>query len=258
MRHGKQDTLRDYDRVINALFKKIFKPQARELPFTKEHLESVCRELNISIKNIPDILYTYRSRGELPSTIRSEGHWVIEGKGKGHYAFIRLSRSPYIEIPLDLEAIPIPDSTPEIILKYASADEQSILAKIRYNRLVDTFLGLTAYQLQGHFRTTLQAIGQVEIDELYLGVDTDGRWYVIPIEAKGPDPRDRIGIIQISWLTTFAKQYYPRLVARPVAVKAWQDGSIFLIEFNNAINLEEIRTVNYRRYKLFHEPERRQ
>lgn len=258
MRHGKQDTLRDYDRVINALFKKIFKPQARELPFTKEHLESVCRELNISIKNIPDILYTYRSRGELPSTIRSKGHWVIEGKGKGRYAFIRLSRSPYIEIPLDLEAIPIPDSTPEIILKYASADEQSILAKIRYNRLVDTFLGLTAYQLQGHFRTTLQAIGQVEIDELYLGVDTDGRWYVIPIEAKGPDPRDRIGIIQISWLTTFAKQYYPRLVARPVAVKAWQDGSIFLIEFNNAINLEEIRTVNYRRYKLFHEPERRQ
>ncbi len=257
MQHGKAGMLRDYDRVIVTLFKKIFEPQSRELLFTKDHLEEVCQELKIDIKNISDILYTYRSRGELPSAIRSQGYWVIEGRGKGRYAFIRLGRSPYVEIPLDLEAIPIPDSTPEIILKYASADEQSVLAKIRYNRLVDTFLGLTAYQLQGHFRTTLKGIGQIEIDELYLGVDTDGHWYVIPIEAKGPDPRERVGIIQISWLVAFARQYYPELIARPVSVKAWEDGSIFLIEFNTAINLEEIRTVNYRRYKLFHEPERR-
>lgn len=257
MKRAKLGALRDYDRVIAALFERIFKPQARELPFTKEDLERVCRELSISIKNIPDILYTYRSRGELPKAISGKGQWVIEGYGKGRYAFIRLSRSPYVEIPLDLEAILIPDSTPEIILKYASADEQSVLAKIRYNRLIDTFLSLTAYQLQGHFRTTLKETGQIEIDELYLGVDTNGHWYVIPVEAKGPDPRERIGITQVHWLIIFARQYYPELTIRPVVVKAWEDGSIFLIEFNTVTDLEEIRTVNYKRYKLFHEPNRR-
>lgn len=244
---------REYDRVISELFKRIYVPRTKELEFTKDELAKVCRDLGITIRNIPDILYTYRSRSALPKTITRKGNWIIEGKGRGKYAFIRLKRSPYIEVPLDLEAIPIPDSTPEIILKYSGPDEQSLLARIRYNRLVDIFLSLTAYQLQGHFRTSLKDTGQVEIDELYLGVDTEGTWYVIPIEAKGPDPRDQIGLAQVRWLIAFAEQRYSELTVRPVAAKAWEDGSIFLIEFNPSSNLEEIRTVRYKRYILIHE-----
>ena len=44
----------------------------------------------------------------------------------------------------------IPDATPEIILSYALSDEQALLAKVRYNRLLDIFLGITTYSLQNH------------------------------------------------------------------------------------------------------------
>ena len=54
------------------------------------------------------------------------------------------------------------------------SDEQALLAKIRYNRLLDVFLGISAYSLQNHLRTTVLHIGQIEIDELYIGLDKHG------------------------------------------------------------------------------------
>jgi len=39
----------------------------------------------------------------------------------------------------------IPDATPGIIDMYALTDEQALLAKVRYNRLVDVFTGVTCY-----------------------------------------------------------------------------------------------------------------
>ena len=65
--------------------------------------------------------------------------------------------------------INIPDGTPEIIRGYALDDEQALLAIVRYNRLIDIFLSLTTYSLQNHLRTTVLNIGQIEIDELYIG-----------------------------------------------------------------------------------------
>jgi hypothetical protein len=243
----------EYDKVIVKLFGKVYRENLDRIEFTKEQLVDVCAEVGIPIKNVPDILYTYRSRRSLPDAIAETGNWIFQGLGKGKYAFLKLKRSPHIDIPKDLEVIRIPDSTPEIVLKHCGADEQSVLTKVRYNRLVDTFLSLTAYHLQGHFRTFLNGIGQVEIDELYVALDTDGHQYVIPVEAKGPDPREKLGVAQIGWLIAFANERYPKLTAKPVAVKSWEDGSIFLLEFNTATDLDEIRTVSYRRYSLVHE-----
>jgi hypothetical protein len=45
----------------------------------------------------------------------------------------------------DLIAIKIPDATPEIIAAYALTHEQSLLAKVRYNRLIDIFLGIDLF-----------------------------------------------------------------------------------------------------------------
>ena len=59
----------------------------------------------------------------------------------------------------DLITISIPDATPELIRVYALDDEQALLAIVRYNRLIDTFLGLTTYSLQNHLRTTVKRIG---------------------------------------------------------------------------------------------------
>ena len=94
----------------------------------------------------------------------------------------------------DLITISIPDATPELIRVYALDDEQALLAIVRYNRLIDTFLGLTTYSLQNHLRTTVKRIGPIEIDELYIGLDKHGCHYVIPVQAKGG--KDQIGIVQ--------------------------------------------------------------
>ena len=64
-------------------------------------------------------------------------------------------------------------------------DEQPSSPIVRYNRLIDTFLGLTTYSLQNHLRTTVEGMGQIEIDELYIGLDKHGCHYVIPVQAKG-------------------------------------------------------------------------
>ena len=37
--------------------------------FEKDEIEDVCQELNIKVRNIPDVPYTYRVRRELPNEI---------------------------------------------------------------------------------------------------------------------------------------------------------------------------------------------
>jgi len=250
------DSRRHYDTVILELFNRVYQDHADQLPFTKDDVAAVCEDLGVTVRNIPNVIYTYRARSELPAAIVGRGQWIIQGTGKGRYAFLRLDRPPHIEMPADLQIIRILDSTPEIVLKHSGSDEQSLMAKIRYNRLIDIFLGITAYQLQSHFRTTLDGIGQIEIDDLYLGVDTEGHQYVIPIEEKGPDPREKLGVAQVGWLAALAHQQYPGLTARPVGAKAWQDDSILLLEFTPHVDLDSIRVVKYKRYVLYHEEER--
>ena len=50
----------------------------------------------------------------------------------------------------------------------------------------------------------MSGIGQIEIDELYIGLDKRGCHYVIPAQAKGG--KDQIGIVQITQDIEFAQQ----------------------------------------------------
>jgi hypothetical protein len=246
-----------YDQVIIEMFRRVYKPDADVLPFTKDELVQVCQELAIVINNVPDVPYHYRTgRSDLPDEILNTGNWVIEGAGKGKYTFVKLKRSPYIHIPDDLYVTEIPEATPDIVLKYGGVDEQAILTRIRYNRLVDTFLSLTAYHLQGHVRSSVQDIGQVEIDDLYVGVDTDGRWHVIPIEAKSVGPKERLGVIQVRQMILFAKQNYSDLILRPAGIKPLDDGSYVFLEFDDEEELEMISVKRYARYKLVRDDKR--
>ena len=240
----------EYDRVIVKLFDDLYDPKTSYVEFTKDQITQVCLAQNINVRNVPDIIYTYRYRSSLPEAITGRGNWVIIGKGKGKYAFQKLSRSPYITFQADLETIPIPDATPGVVVKHAGTDEQSMLAKVRYNRLVDIFLSIVTFHLQGHFRTFIQEVGQLEIDDLYVGIDAEGREYTIPVGAKGADPREKVGITHVSDLIHFGKQNFPNLVLCPVTVKEWEDGSIFMVLFNTADDLEKIQIKSQKRYKL--------
>ena len=84
--------------------------------------------------------------------------WGIELAGKGLYRF-KLRKLMRIVPRPDLIAIKIPDATPEIITAYALTHEQSLLAKVRYNRLIDIFLGIASYSLQNHLLTFVKDMG---------------------------------------------------------------------------------------------------
>ena len=171
--------------------------------------------------------------------------WVIELAGKSQYKFslVKINRV----LPRDdLAVIDIPDATPEIIRAYALDDEQALLAIVRYNRLIDTFLGLTTYSLQNHLRTTVSGIGQIEIDELYVGIDKRGCHYVIPVQAKGG--KDQIGIVQTTQDIRFVEEKFPGMRYRAVSAQFMDDRVVAM--FDLTLQEGEIRVAEERHYRL--------
>lgn len=134
--------------------------------------------------------------------------------------------------PMLLIETKILDATPGIIGRYALDDEQSLLAKIRYNRLIDIFTGLTCYSLQSHLRTTVPGLGQVETDEIYIGVDKRGAHYVIPVQAKGSS--DRLGIVQIEQDFAICAAKFAGLIWLPVAAQFIANDLIALFSFEQS------------------------
>jgi len=102
---------------------------------------------------------------------------------------------------------------------YALNDEQALLAKLRYNRLIDIFTRVTCYSLQSHLRTSVAGVGQVETDELYVGLDRRGAHYVFPVQAKGG--KDKLSIVQIQQDVAVCAKKFPSL----------KDAAIALFEF---------------------------
>jgi len=146
----------------------------------------------------------------------------------------------------ELVTIKVPDATPELIGSYALDDEQALLAKVRYNRLIDIFLGLTTYSLQNHLRTTVKGFGQIEIDELYVGIDTHGCHYVIPVQAKGGT--DQISIVQTEQDIVTCREKFPGVKCRAISVQFMPKKIIALFELT--IEGDEVKVVEERHYKL--------
>jgi len=140
----------------------------------------------------------------------------------------------------------VPDGTPGIIAKYALSDEQAILAKLRYNRLVDIFTGVTCYSLQSHLRTTATALGQVETDEVYIGVDKRGAHYVFPVQAKAG--RDKINIVQIMQDHAMSREKFRDLICRPLAAQFMPGDVIAMFEFERAKT--DFAIVSEKHYRL--------
>jgi hypothetical protein len=222
-----------YTQIIESIFAQKYKKGAKEVLFERDDLVQTAEKLGISLpKNLGDVLYSFRYRVCLPETIKKyapEGlEWVIRHIGKAKYKF-SLSSMPRI-IPNELLAeTKIPDATPGIILRYALNDEQALLAIIRYNRLVDIFTGVTCYSLQNHLRTTVPEMGQIETDEIYVGVDQRGAQYVFPVQAKGGS--DQLGIVQIEQDFALCGRKFASLICRPIAAHFIKDNCIALFAF---------------------------
>jgi hypothetical protein len=239
-----------YQAIIAEVFRRHFKRGMKEVGFTREEIADIAKQLKIVLpKNIGDVIYSVRYRAELPPSIRATAEkgfdWIIEGRGQSKYSFkqVRLNRIVPRE---DLLTVKIPNSTPEIIAAYALGDEQALLAKVRYNRLIDVFLGITAYSLQNHLRTTVKGIGQIEIDEIYVGVDRSGKQFVVPVQAKGGS--DKHAVVQTSQDIACCKEKFPKLFCRPVSVQFAAADRIAMFEL--IVVGEEMKVVGEKHYQL--------
>ncbi len=210
----------------------------------------MARDLKIEVpKNLGDIIYSLRYRTDMPEqVIRTQPagkEWIIEGAGRARYAFVLVKLNRIVPRG-DLLTIGIPDATPEIIRAYKLDDEQALLAIVRYNRLLDTFLGLTTYSIQNHLRTTVKGLGQIEIDELYFGLDKRGCHYVIPIQAKGGS--DQISVVQTKQDIAWCGQRYRGMRCRAISAQFMSDESVALFELT--VEKDMVKVVEERHYRL--------
>ena len=247
----KAKELNRYEALIETIFFCHYKAGDVVVAFPRVELEDTAKQLNIRLpKNLGDVIYSFRYRYPLPARILatqpSGQEWLIEGSGRSKYEF-RLVPINRISPNPNLVVTKIPDATPEIISASSLSDEQSLLAKVRYNRLIDVFLGLTTYSLQNHLRTTVRGMGQIEIDEVYVGIDKHGCQYIIPVQAKGGG--DQLSSVQAKQDIACCGEKFPTLVCRAISAQFMDDSHIALFE----LCLDEagmVRTVEERHYKL--------
>ena len=225
-----------YSMIIEKIFFSHYKKGLREVDFEREEIVKFAKELNIELpKNLGDVVYTFRYRAELPKSVQDAAGkgeiWIIRPAGKAKYRFALIDDNPILPNK-KLAEIKVPDATPGIISKYALNDEQALLAKVRYNRLVDIFTGVTCYSLQSHLRTTVPDMGQVETDEIYIGINKNGTQYIFPVQAKGGT--DKLNIVQIEQDFGISKHKFPELLCRPIAAQFMQHEVIALFEFEQS------------------------
>jgi hypothetical protein len=239
-----------YLSLIKRIFVDRYQSGMTEVPFSRIDLTKAAKSLRIVLpKNLGDVIYSMRYRSALPDAIvktqPAGKEWVIEGKGRAEYAFRLVAVSQILPNP-QMAVIKIPDATPEIVGAYALSDEQALLAKVRYNRLLDIFLEVAAYSLQNHLRTTVANLGQVEIDEIYVAIDKRGRQYVVPVQAKGGN--DRLSSVQTKQDIACCNQKFPQLICRAVAAQFISTDLIALFELGGSG--DEIKILEERHYRL--------
>jgi hypothetical protein len=240
-----------YNAVLTEIFRRHYNSDGTTTAFKRKEMVSVGEELGIEVvDNKGDAVYSLRYRTALPAEILKAapaGHeWVIAPAGKGLYRFELVKGSAWIIPRSNSAVIKIPDATPEIIRKYARSEEQALLAIMRYNRLIDTFLGITAYSLQNHLRSFVNNKGQMEIDEIYVGLNRAGEHFIVPVQAKGGN--DFLSVVQSSQDIAWCAQELPQLTCRSVSAQ-FAAGDVIAL-FETTVQGGVVKVVDERHYKL--------
>lgn len=239
-----------YARVVERIFFDHHAPGITEFVFRREEIDRAAQDLGLRPPaNKGDVVYTFRFRRDLPQAILDTAPpgmpWVIRLAGIGRYRFQATALANIVPTPGRAET-KVPDATPGIIAMYALNDEQALLAKVRYNRLVDIFSGVTCYSLQNHLRTQVPEIGQTETDEIYVGVDRRGAHYVFPVQAKGGT--DKLSIVQIEQDYAMCIRKFPLLICRPIAAQFMTRDVIALFDFE--MSGTDLVVASERHYRL--------
>jgi len=252
-----------YRKIFRALFGEKFSAadkQHVDLPFTTTDLARWQRTLGLEGGNPYDLKYNIKGRGALPAEVQATApagkEWRVKPTAKGEYVFSLYGIGEGVfELDDDPISVKIPDALPTIVERYARDDEQALLARIRYNNLVSLFLGLSTYSLQSHWKTAAEDTGSpVEIDEMYVGLDSNGAHYAIPVEAKGRARSERLTADQILSNYWAAADTFPGAEVIPIAAKVVDEFTFAMIRFAVDRDSELVTKVFERHYTLATNP----
>jgi len=95
-------------------------------------------------------------------------------------------------------------------------------------------------------RTTVQGIGQIEIDELYVGIDSNGREYIMPVQAKGR--KDQLSSVQTRQDIEICADKFPDHICRPTSAQFLDDGLVATFELSQED--DEILVVAEKHYRF--------
>ena len=93
----------------------------------------------------------------------------------------------------------------------------------------------------------MKSLGQIEIDEVYVGVDRYGCQYIIPVQAKGGS--DQLSTVQAKQDIACCGEKFPNLICRAISAQFMDDSKIAIFE----LCLDEdglVKTVEERHYQL--------
>ena len=129
-----------YDRIISKLFN-TYDDGESSFAFPRSAIAEAAAELDLAApKNLGDVIYTYRSRRDLPEDIQQRAEngreWIIRTVGTGQYEFVQV-RWGGAQPSLSLAETRIPDSTPALIDLYRQSDEQAGPFDCLRNKLVN-------------------------------------------------------------------------------------------------------------------------
>jgi hypothetical protein len=122
---------------------------------------------------------------------------------------------------MSLAVTKVPDATPGVVAQYALNAKQARLAKLRYNRLGDDFVGIACHSLPG--------LGRMESDEIYLGVGKKSGRYVFPVRVKSG--RGGLDTMQVEQDLAMCARKFPGFICRALGAPMMADGVIAMFEF---------------------------
>ena len=235
-------------------------PSGENVPFSKEDIVRHGQELRrlgvvteaLDVKNVPDIIYTFRARANLPAEILQRGHYAITGRGKGLYSFVKISIPNRFTQPASVQEISVENRIPAWVLPYMGHDEQGMLTRMSHNDLLQTHLGLRqAFRLQSHLRMGVSGYGQVEVDEFYAGETMQGEHIIIGVEAKDVSDNDLLNVSQLFGTAKALRASFPSLNKRLVGVKPDTLGRVCMCEFAVPENVQDLRPIgDWKAYKM--------
>jgi hypothetical protein len=89
-------------------------------------------------------------------------------------------------------------------------------------------------------------MGQIEIDEIYVGVNKSGQQFVVPVQAKVG--KDKLAVVQTSQDLGYCAEKYPNLTPRAISAQFLQNKVIALFELT--LENDEVTVVEERHYCL--------